>query len=173
MSDRVDVLVLTGSMGAGKTTVMGEVSDLLTARGIAHAAIDLDVLGMGYQQDVAFDVLTMQNLKAVWTNYARVGLRRLLIAAALEDTAERDGVREAIPGAVVVVCRLCARLETMMSRVRVREPGLLSDRFVARVVELEARLDSALVEDFRVDNDDRVVTDVAHEVSRLAKWPIG
>ena len=40
------VLVISGSMGAGKTTVMGEASDILSARGVAHAAFDLDALGI-------------------------------------------------------------------------------------------------------------------------------
>ena len=41
------VLIVTGSMGAGKTSVMGEASDLLAQRQIVHAAIDLDALGVG------------------------------------------------------------------------------------------------------------------------------
>lgn len=44
----VQVLVITGSMGSGKTSVMAEASDLLSAAGIDHAAIDFDGLGIGY-----------------------------------------------------------------------------------------------------------------------------
>jgi predicted ATP-binding protein involved in virulence len=39
------LLIITGTMGAGKTTVLGEASDILALRGIVHAAIDLDALG--------------------------------------------------------------------------------------------------------------------------------
>lgn len=39
----VKVLVISGSMGSGKTTVLGEASDILTASNIAHVALDLDV----------------------------------------------------------------------------------------------------------------------------------
>ena len=42
------VIVITGSMGSGKTTVLGEASDLLTARGVVHAAIDGDALANGH-----------------------------------------------------------------------------------------------------------------------------
>ena len=38
-------LVITGSMGSGKTTLIGEISDLLAMRGVAHAAIDIDAFG--------------------------------------------------------------------------------------------------------------------------------
>ena len=38
------VLLISGSMGSGKTTVMGEASDLLREMSISHAAIDLDAV---------------------------------------------------------------------------------------------------------------------------------
>jgi hypothetical protein len=31
-------------MGSGKTTVLGEASDILSAGGVVHAAIDLDAM---------------------------------------------------------------------------------------------------------------------------------
>lgn len=44
----IQILIITGSMGAGKTTLMAEASDVLIERDIVHAAIDLDALGIGY-----------------------------------------------------------------------------------------------------------------------------
>ena len=40
------LLIITGTMGAGKTTVLCEASDILALRQIPHAAIDLDALGL-------------------------------------------------------------------------------------------------------------------------------
>ena len=37
------LLIITGTMGAGKTTVLAEASDILTLRHVVHAAIDLDM----------------------------------------------------------------------------------------------------------------------------------
>lgn len=48
MRPHVNVLVISGSMGSGKTTVSAEVSDLLTLAGILHGAVDLDCLGLGH-----------------------------------------------------------------------------------------------------------------------------
>jgi len=42
------LLIITGSMGSGKTAVMAEASDILALRGIPHAAVDLDMLGFGH-----------------------------------------------------------------------------------------------------------------------------
>lgn len=164
-----DVLVISGSMGSGKTTVMAEASDLLAAAGIVHAAIDLDALAVGHFPILPFD-LPERNLASIWQNYASAGIRRLLIAEALDTTAKRDQIVRVIPEAAVVVCRLRARIETMESRVRQREPGMLQPELVARVRTLEALLDSTPVADFEVDNDGRLVTTVAREALRLAGW---
>ena len=93
-----------------------------------------------------------------------------MLCEALETAAGRDQLREAVPGAQIVVCRLRARLETMQQRIRLREPGLLREQFVARVAELEASLDAAGVEDFSVENDGRSVTAVAREILARAGW---
>ena len=42
----VPLLVISGSLGTGKTTVLYEATDLLSEAGIAHAAIDLDCLAV-------------------------------------------------------------------------------------------------------------------------------
>jgi hypothetical protein len=58
----------------------------------------------------------------------------------------------------------------MQQRIRLREPGMLQEQFVARVAELEASLDAGCVEDFSVENDGRSVTAVAREVLVRAGW---
>jgi len=47
------LLIITGTMGAGKTAVMAEASDILTRRQIVHAAIDLDALGLAHLPSAA------------------------------------------------------------------------------------------------------------------------
>ena len=43
---RVPVLVLSGPVGVGKTTVAHEMFDQLSGRDVAHAVVDLDALGI-------------------------------------------------------------------------------------------------------------------------------
>ena len=170
----VPVLVITGTMGSGKTTMLGEASDLLLARDVMHAAIDMDTLAMGHIGTLAWADLAYRNLASVWQNYLAAGAARLLLARAIENASELDRIRGAVPDAKIAVCRLGARLETMQRRVSLREPGLLRETFVARVAQLDALLDRASVEDFSVPTDDeRSVTDVALEMLTRAKWVFG
>ena len=166
----VKVLVISGSMGSGKTTVLGEASDLLTAADVHHAAIDLDCLALGHFPPRTSADLAARNLAAVWNNYAAAGVDCLLLSEAVDTAAKRQTLERVIPGSQLVVCRLRAGIDTMQPRVRMREPGIRQEEFVARVAQLEASLDAAGVEDFSVSNDGRSVTDVARELLARAGW---
>jgi len=113
------LLIITGSMGAGKTSVLGEASDILALRNIAHAAIDLDALGLAHVPSASGnDGVMYRNLHCVCENYASLGVRRLLLARAVEDRAELELCRSAVSAKVVVVCRLTASVGTMEQRIK-------------------------------------------------------
>lgn len=158
-------------MGAGKTTVLGEVSDLLALRDITHAAIDLDALGLAYLPSTASnDSVMYRNLQSICKNYASVGVTRFLMARAIEDRAELELCRSAVSASNTVVCRLAADIETMQQRVKMRESGVSQREYVARVANLNLTLDAAQLEDFIVTNEGRSVTEVAQEMLVKAEW---
>ena len=167
----INLLLITGSMGSGKTTVLSEASDILTSRNIPHASIDLDALGTAHlPRPVQNNELMYRNLQSVWENYAHVGGTRLLLARAIENRAELQQCRNAVPGAEIVICRLTASLKTIQDRVQSREIGTLQNSFVARVAELNSILDRVHLEDFSLSNENRSVTDVAHEMLVHSGW---
>jgi hypothetical protein len=158
-------------MGSGKTAVLAEASDLLGARHVIHAAIDLDALGLALLPgSVPVDDAMYENLRLVAANYSARGVERFLVARAMES---REWVEHCI-GAVgcgeATVCRLTARMEEMKRRVAAREPGLLREELTARVARLNDILDRARLENFAVTNENRSLTDVAMEVLIKAGW---
>jgi len=164
-------------MGAGKTAVLGEASDILARRGIVHAAIDMDVLGLAHlpamNDGVLNDHVMFENLRSVCKNYAALGVQRFVVARAIEDDAQLKLCRGIIPAANTVVCRLAATIETMRRRVEMRELGICQPEYVARVEELNSILDRAQLEDFTVANENRPLTDVASEMLVKAGWISG
>jgi len=165
------LLIITGSMGAGKSAVLAEASDLLSRRRIVHAAIDLDALGMAHlpsalpSDDVMYD-----NLRSIARNYAVLGVQRFLVARALETHAQLNLCREIVPAAHIVVCRLTASIAAMQQRVQLREPGISQRELIARVAELNAILDRSQLDDFAVLNENRPLTEVALEMLLRADW---
>ncbi len=165
------LLIITGSMGAGKTAVMGEASDILAQRGIPHAAIDLDRLGMAHLPGATSnDGVMYRNLQAVAGNYTALGVDRFLLARAIEDQAEVERCIVAVAANEVVVCRLTAAVETMQQRVGSRELGIGRAKYVERVVALNNALDHAQLEKFVISNEDRPLTEVANELLERAGW---
>jgi len=164
------LLVITGTMGAGKTSVLGEASDILVLRNIVHAAIDLDAFGLGHlasadlRSQLNSDIVMYRNLRSVCRNYSFVGVRRFLVARAIEDRATLECCRRAVSAKSMVVCRLTASSETLRHRVKMRESGVLQEQFVARVDKLNSILDHAQLDDFAVASEHRSVTQIAHEM---------
>ena len=151
--------------------MLGEASDILALRHIAHAAIDLDALGLAHLPSAASnDGVMYRNLQSVCENYSSLGVRRLLLARAMEDRAELELCRGIISATNTVVCRLTASIEAMQQRVNMRESGVSQGEYVARVAKLNVILDRARLEDFTVSSESRSLTEVAHEMLVKAGW---
>jgi hypothetical protein len=165
------LLIISGTMGAGKTSVLGEASDILARLGIAHAAIDLDALGLAHIPSLGgHDGVTYRNLKSVCENYNSLGVKRLLLARAIEHRSELELCRAAVAATDTLVCRLTASIEAMEQRVKMRESGVSQREYVARVAKLNVILDRARLEDFTISNENRSVSEVAHETLLKAGW---
>ncbi|RII85092.1 adenylyl-sulfate kinase, partial [Clavibacter michiganensis subsp. insidiosus] len=73
-----DAVILTGTVGAGKTTTMHALGDLLAARGVRHALVDMDAVRLlhpappadPFQQELA-----LRNLGDLSRNYREAGAR--------------------------------------------------------------------------------------------------
>src|SRR5690348_11565416 len=125
MAATESLLIITGTMGAGKTAVLAEASDILALRHIAHAAIDLDAIGLAHlPSSASSDAVMYRNLECVWKNYSSLGVRRLLLARAMEDRAELERCRRVVSANHTIVCRLIASIEAMQHRVKMRESGV-------------------------------------------------
>jgi hypothetical protein len=144
MAATESLLIITGTMGAGKTTVLGEASDVLALRHIAHAAIDLDAIGLAHLPSAAdTDAVMYRNLQCVCKNYTSLGVRRFLLARAMEDRAELELCRSVVSAKNTVVCRLTASIEAMQDRIRTRESSVSQQEYVAHVAKLNVVLDRA------------------------------
>jgi len=112
------ILLLTGTVGTGKTTVATEIGDQLSKMNLPNAVIDLDWLGwvnVGDEFD-RYDQLIMQNLISSWQNYHAVGVNYLVLARALLQREPADILTEAFPNTSITIIRLTAAKETIEQR---------------------------------------------------------
>ncbi|HEX6799640.1 MAG TPA: hypothetical protein VF116_18170 [Ktedonobacterales bacterium] len=171
----VPVMLVTGPVGVGKTTVAGEVSALLERVGVPHAFVDVDSLRWFYPSppgDRFRTALAMRNLAAVWANFQAAGAERLVLADVVESRDELDRYRATVPAAQITVVRLRAAVETLAARVGEREQGSGRDWHLARAAELAAQMDRDAVEDVLIETDGRPVTAIAREALARCGWPL-
>lgn len=171
----IPLLIITGPVGVGKTTVAYEVSRLLETAKVPHACIDMDTLRSCYPAPAGdrFNVaLGLRNLAAVWANCRATGAAYLIVADVIESRDALQGYREAVPGAAISVVRLRATLGTLTGRVTQREVGSGHDWHLHRSAELAAQMDRDQVEDVVVDTDGRTVAAIAREVAELSSWTV-
>lgn len=129
-SSPVSVLLITGTVGVGKSALAREIGELLRRGGAAGAVIDLDALSYacsGPVEDRFNSGLVLANLKAIWPNYAVRGVRYLVLARYVGAADELLEYHEAIPAASLMVCRVTSPAETVWERLRRREVGLERD----------------------------------------------
>ncbi|MFW2512496.1 GNAT family N-acetyltransferase [Demequina sp. SO4-13] len=174
------VVVINGTVGAGKTTVAAAMHDLLGARAARSGFIDADALCQAvpapgsdpYQQALLFD-----SLAAVAGVFRARGYGLMVIPRVVEDANDRARYERAFasadPGAAeVTIVRVVAPQETRLERVAAREPeGYWRDWATARTVELDAVLEDLELDDAVVDNaGDRDRLEVAAEVLDRIGW---
>jgi len=165
----VDVLVLHGSPGAGKTTLARAISELLREADLAHGVIDMDELSIVHPQPGRS--FARENLKAIWPRYAAVPGLRLLLPSVIADEAELLLLRDALPGANLAVCELTAPEAVLKERVTAREPNEFWREGLRRWVDVfHARQDLHRIRDFLVSTHERSVEDAAREVVTKVGW---
>ncbi len=167
--DGVDVLVLHGSPGSGKTTLSLTISEMLRTADVAHAVIDLDQLSLIFpspRRSFAND-----NLRAVWPNFAAVPGLKVVIPTVVADEDELVQLREAVPGAGFTVCELTAPVDVLRERITAREPDEFWRSRLRDFVELfHSRADLPGIRDFQVSTHDRSPEDTAREILETMRW---
>ncbi|MFF0747254.1 hypothetical protein ACFYVL_43425 [Streptomyces sp. NPDC004111] len=140
-------LLLTGTVGAGKTTTAEAVGELLAGAGVPHAVIDLDWLAKGWpapDDDPFHLALLLRNLAAVAANHLDAGAVRLVLAGVAESEEERKRYEEAV-GVPLTVCRLKVPLPLVRERLVRRHEGDAAglEWHLRRSSELDGILDAA------------------------------
>jgi adenylylsulfate kinase len=165
-------LLITGTVGVGKTSVAGMVGDLLSEEGIANAVIDLDWLRRfwpGPADDPYNLALGLRNLRPMARNYVDAGAVRIVLAGVIETRVHRDLHQDAL-GMPLSVCRLRVDLPVIRARLAQRHEGEGAVRqwHLDRAGELDAILETAGVEDFTVDANDLSIPQTAAAVISAA-----
>ena len=179
----IQILLLGGASGTGKTTVGWELSAILEQRGVAHCVIDGDTLGHIFPAppgDPLRSRIVERNLTSVWSGFAEMGQTRLIYTNTV-SVLEEEMIRRAIEassaagetpvGIEVTSVILTAGPRTVAQRLARRETGdrvdLHIDRSLRAALLLQQRAPKTGIV---VCTDDRGVEGIAAEVLDATGW---
>ena len=114
--------LLSGTVGAGKSTVGEKLAELLKDRDEPHAFIDLDRLSELWpapEDDLFNGRMVLANLAAITRNFAAAGARTPVISGVVETAKGIDKYRMAI-GCPLTVVRITASPESIADRLKKR-----------------------------------------------------
>lgn len=172
------VLVVTGSLGAGKTSVGAAIHEELAARGARTAFLDADALVQSYpatDQDPANLALLHESLAALAPLHRARGIGSLVLACAVEEPDERTALARTLGGtsgdAEIEMVRVTASVETRIARIEARPASARWSAWARqRTVELEELLEASVVEDVVVDTEGRTPGEAAVEALDAVGW---
>ena len=169
----VDVLVIAGPAGVGKTSVMHEVSARLRESGVAHAVVDTDALDDVFPVPADQREITERNLAFVWQGYRDdLGLRRLILSGVyMHRAAELAWIQRATGADSLLLVQLVASDATLAQRVSRREVGSAHSAQLSRTLTQARALERETTPDRNVvDTDGRSVREIATEIVSILGW---
>ena len=132
----IDAVLLTGTIGAGKTSVAVALGELMDARGLPTAVIDLDWLGWVCGTEIDDDrihELIVENLRAVVPVFVSRGLERFVLVRGIGDERQVELIRTALGAGRLRTVRLTVPWARIEARLRARDsarcwPGIWRSR---------------------------------------------
>jgi adenylylsulfate kinase len=169
---KISILLITGTVGVGKTSVADEVYETLKTQKVLVALINIDELGYAVPRPVddPFNTrLQIKNLSVIWPNYSELGVKSLIIPCVVENEDDVESFRKAIPNAVIFVARLDASLATIEDRIKGRLMGGSLEWHLQRAKELKELFAENRLEDVVISTDKKTTEQVSKEL--VALWP--
>ena len=138
--DRIPGVLLTGTVGSGKTSVAVEIGERLAEAGLPWSAIDLDWLcwiSPAPDRGRSVHDVLVDSLAVVWPVHRAAGVQRLILARGMRDPAEIDRVRSAVPDVDLQVVQLAVDHEVIRRRLQERDTGAQLEQHLELLEELD------------------------------------
>jgi adenylate kinase family enzyme len=157
-------VVITGPPGAGKSSVLGALSDALSGDDVAHATIEVEALVWAHP--ALSDDQWARHVRLAWQLYRDARHELLLVAQTLETDDDVAQLLAAVGAEEVFLVRLEAHPDALVERIVRREPANWSGlrALVDHAQELAESMPALASVDLVLTTDDQRPEDVAARV---------
>jgi adenylylsulfate kinase len=169
----LETILVTGTVGVGKTSVLVEIGDELELAAVPYAIVDLDWLAWLRPSDgsgASVQRVLAENLGFVTSTFRGAGIERLVLARAVRRVHEIEAIRDAVGSGSFTVVRLTASPDVIASRLAARDSGAQRAAHLAEAEGFAADAERAGIGDLVISTDERTVGALALEVLERAGW---
>ncbi len=167
--NNIDLLILTGAPGAGKSTVANALSEHLREREGTHAVLELDDLAKIYP--LSLQNIMYRNLAAIWPNYVGLGEVKVIMPTYLQS-GELEVVKNVAPVKRLSVCEVTVPQEELSRRITDRElDGLRRTRLLEYVGNYAVNRVEEKSIDLRVSTHNFSTEETVIEIVEKLAWP--
>lgn len=177
----MELLLITGPAGVGKSTLSWEMSAQLAAAQVAHAVIETDELDRVFPRPDTADLERIRpgtvdvssiNLAAIWSTYRALGHTRLIMSGVMVHLGfDKRWILSAIPEARITVVRLLVSEPTLLARLAQREIGSGADEQAQRSLRQARRMASEDAEDvILLPTDGKTPAELAKIILQKTGW---
>jgi adenylylsulfate kinase-like enzyme len=172
-----DALVITGGIGAGKTSVAIEIGETLEAEHVPVAVVDVDWLVWASAPSLHCDdcdaiaALLRDNLTAIAANFASRGVTTVVLPRAVSTEQEAAAIAAALPQATIEVVRLDVTEAEAVRRITARDGGQVLEQHLSQLERVVQLTETIYSEATVVETHERSVPDVAAAVLAAIDWP--
>jgi chloramphenicol 3-O-phosphotransferase len=162
-------IFLNGGFGAGKSSTLDHVGDLLANAGRPFSLMDIDWFHRSWPPaDPDNAVIEAHNIASVWKSYRSVGPRQLVMCGVITTTADQERYAAAVECPVRMV-RLTADADIIRKRLRGRYSASQRSALewhLERCDEVAARLETADLDELVIDTSTLGPQEVAERILR-------
>lgn len=177
----MQLLLITGPAGVGKSTLSWELSAQLATAQVAHAVVETDELDRVFPHPKREELdrlwpgtvdVSSVNLAAIWSTYRALGHTRLIMSGVMLHPAfDRRWILAAIPDAEITVVRLAVSEPALLARLAQREIGSGAQAQAERSLGQARRMAGENTEGLIVvPTDDRTPVELARIVLKETGW---
>jgi adenylylsulfate kinase-like enzyme len=162
-------IFLNGGYGAGKSSVLDHVGDLLAKAGRPFSLMDVDWFHRSWPPaDPDNALIEADNISAVWKNYQSAGPRQLVMCGVITTATARERYAAAVERDIRLV-RLAANADVIKRRLRGRYSASQTaalEWHLERCDEIATRLEAADLDELVIDTTTLEPHEVAERTLR-------
>jgi predicted kinase len=166
--NNIDLLILHGPPGAGKSTLAKAIATHLKKDKLRHVVIELDDLANIYP--LSLKGIMYKNLAAIWPNYVGLGDIKIIIPTYLQLN-ELEIIKNIAPAKNFSVCEITAPKLELQRRITEREPSEdLRKRLLGYIDDFAVNSPEDKFINFKISNHNKNAENIAFEIIQKSNW---